>query len=177
MATRRGAYPGTFNPPTIAHLAVAEAARRQCGLGRVELIVSEAPLGKLDDPTVAPVDERLAVLERVAQPYQWLVVARTRSQLVADIAAPYDVVILGADKWAQVIDPAWYPDEAARDHAVHALPHVAVAPRPPHPTPAPSTRVTVLDIDPAHHEVSATAVRSGRRAWIAPGAEPDESRR
>ena len=24
---RRGAFPGTFNPPTVAHLAVAEAAR------------------------------------------------------------------------------------------------------------------------------------------------------
>ena len=35
-----GAYPGTFNPPTRAHLAVAAAAREQCGLARVDLVVS-----------------------------------------------------------------------------------------------------------------------------------------
>lgn len=177
MVTRRGAYPGTFNPPTIAHLAVADAARRQCGLDRVELIVSEAPLGKLRDPTVAPIEDRLATLRRVTRPYEWLTVTRTSAQLVVDIAAPYDVVILGADKWAQVVDAAWYADEAARDEAVDALPHLAVAPRPPHATPAASARITVLDVDPAHHHVSATAVRNGRRAWIAPGAEPDETER
>ncbi len=35
-----GVYPGTFNPLTVAHLAVADAARRQCGLDRVDLVIS-----------------------------------------------------------------------------------------------------------------------------------------
>ncbi|MDT1909227.1 hypothetical protein, partial [Acinetobacter baumannii] len=35
---RIGAYPGTFNPPTIAHLAVADAARAQRRLDRVVLV-------------------------------------------------------------------------------------------------------------------------------------------
>ena len=108
MATRRGAYPGTFDPPTVAHLAVAAAARSQCELGHVELVVSEEPLGKLDDPNLTPVDARLELLERVAAAHEWLTVARTDAQLLADVAAGYDVVILGADKWAQVIDPSWY---------------------------------------------------------------------
>ena len=33
------------------------------------------------------------------------------------------------------------------------------------------------EVDAVHREVSATAVRNGRRAWIAPGAEPDEPER
>jgi hypothetical protein len=172
MATRRGAYPGTFNPPTVAHLAVATAAHSQCDLDRVELVVSEAPLGKVGDPHLTSIDVRLSMLERVAAPYNWLTVTRTDAQLLADVAAGYDVLILGADKWAQVINPAWYDDPTARDAAVRRLPHVALAPRPPHPLPLADTRMTILAIDPLHREVSATAVRSGSRQWLAPGAEP-----
>ncbi len=55
----------------------------------------------------------------------------TDEQLIADIAAGYDVVVMGADKWAQVRDPAWYGDDpAARDAALARLPRVLVAPRP-----------------------------------------------
>jgi hypothetical protein len=172
MATRRGAYPGTFNPPTVAHLAVAAAARSQCGLDRVELVLSEAPLGKVGDPDLTPLDVRLSMLERVAARHDWLTVIRTDAQLLADVAAGYDVVILGADKWAQVIDPSWYGDAAARDAAVRRLPHVALAPRPPHPLPRAHSRLTILAIDPSHEDVSATAVRGGNRQWLAPGAEP-----
>jgi hypothetical protein len=171
MTMRRGAYPGTFNPPTVAHLAVAVAARSQCGLDRVELILSETPLGKHGDPQLAPIDVRLSALQRVAADYDWLTVTRTDAQLLVDVAADYDVVILGADKWAQVIDPVWYGTTAARDSAMSRLPHVALAPRPPHPLPVEDEHVTILNIDPEHHDVSATAVRAGRRQWLAPGAE------
>ena len=43
---RIAAYPGTFDPPTIAHLAVAEAAWRVCGVDRVDLVLSVDPIGK-----------------------------------------------------------------------------------------------------------------------------------
>jgi cytidyltransferase-like protein len=169
MATRRGAYPGSFNPPTIAHLAIAEAARAQCQLDRVELVVSAAPLGKLEDPSLAPLDERLDVLRAVTAEREWLVVTVTEAQLLVDIAHGYDVVVLGADKWNQVVDPAWYGTPEARDGALARLPHVAIAPRPPHVVPAPDADTTILDIAPDHAVVSATAVREGRREWLAPG--------
>jgi hypothetical protein len=176
MATRRGAYPGTFNPPTVAHLAVAEAARSQCHLDRVELVLSTTPLGKADDPHLAPLDQRVAALERVAVPHDWLTVGTTDAQLLADIADGYDVLVLGADKWAQVVDASWYASPDERDAAVAGLPLVAVAPRPPHPRPQPTDRIVILDLDPAHHEVSATAVRRGRVQWRAPGIGPEDSR-
>ena len=55
----------------------------------------------------------------------------TDAQLITDIAAGYDVVVMGADKWAQVRDPAWYDGStAARDAALARLARVLVAPRP-----------------------------------------------
>lgn len=171
------AYPGSFDPPTVAHLAVAEAAVSQLGLQRVDLVISIDPLGK-DPADQVRVTDRLAVLEAIAAGRPWLGVATTRHRLVTDIATGYDAVVMGADKWAQVLDPAWYGGSApARDAAVAALPTVGVAPRadapgaasPPAPVP-PGVLVVELDLHPSHRIVSATSVRAGRREWMAPEA-------
>jgi hypothetical protein len=164
-----GCYPGSFNPPTVAHLAVAEAAVRQGGLDRVDLVLSRVALGK-EDLAVPTVDERRAVLEAVAASRPWLGVAVTAARLVADVAAGYDAVIMGADKWAQVLDPAWYGGSvAARDAALARLPRVLVAPRSGiHPD-----GVLLLDLPGHLHEVSASAVRAegaAGHAWLLPEA-------
>jgi len=152
-----GCYPGSFDPPTIAHLAVAEAAVRQAGLDRVDLLISRRTLGKdhLDEPTVA---RRRAVLEAVAADRPWLGVRVADGALIADLAAGYDAVVMGADKWAQVCDPAWYGGSlAARDAALAHLPRVLVAPRAgDHPT-----GVELLDLPDHLADVSASAVRAG----------------
>src|SRR5689334_655842 len=122
----RGAYPGTFDPPTIAHVAVAEAARSQCGLERVDLIVNREPLGK---SSISPLGVRLEMLEAVAASRPWLVVVVTDKVHLADIAAEYDVLVLGADKWGQLLDVTFYASAAARDDAIARLPRLAVAPR------------------------------------------------
>ena len=167
-----GVYPGTFDPLTIAHLAVAEAAVRQLRLARVDLALSRVALGKehLGEHTVA---ERVATIERAAVSRPWLGVVVVESRLIADIADGYDAVVMGADKWAQVVDPAWYgDDEAERDRAVARLPRIAVAPRAGVDVPA-ELRLRV----PEHlAEVSATAVRSGRADWAAPEARVDHDR-
>ena len=130
---RRGCYPGSFNPPTLAHLAIAEAALASCGLSRLDLVVSRVALAKehVEHP---PFDDRLAVLDAVVaarRPRLGLVV--TDAQLVVDVARGYDLLVLGADKWDQVLDPAYYGGSPeARDAAVAALPPVAVVPRPGH---------------------------------------------
>ena len=59
------------------------------------------------------------VLERVAASRPWLGVAVTDKRLIADVAAGYDAVIMGTDKWIQVCDPAWYGGSLeARDEAL-----------------------------------------------------------
>ena len=163
-----GCYPGSFNPPTVAHLAVAEAAVAATGLARLDLVVSTVALAKeaVAVPTLA---DRLAVLEAVAASRPWLGVVCTDRQLISDIAEGYDVVVMGADKWRQVTDPAWYGDDPlARDRAVARLPRVLVAPRAgDHPT-----DVELLEVHEDHHQVSATAVRDGTRPeWLLPEAD------
>lgn len=166
-----GVFPGSFNPPTVAHVTIAEAARRQCGLDRLDLVISEIALGKEDHPELAAVAHRVAALERIATTRPWLRVCTTRARLLADIAEGYDVLVLGADKWAQLIDITWYGSRAARDEALRRLPLLAVAPRPPHALPQPGEiDAVILQLDEEHHEVSATAVRSGRIDWMAPEA-------
>ena len=104
--SRVGVYPGSFNPPTIAHIEIALTARDHHGLERVDLAVSTVTLGK---ETVArpSFDERIAVIEASVEPIDGLGLIVTQHQLIADIATGYDVVVMGADKWAQVNDVAW----------------------------------------------------------------------
>ncbi|MGH9054830.1 MAG: hypothetical protein ACRDYY_03005 [Acidimicrobiales bacterium] len=165
-----GALPGTFDPPTVAHLAIAEAAWRQGQLDRVDLVVSEDPLGKR--PTVPSLADRVAVLEEVASSRPWLGVRVTALKLISDLAASYDAVVLGADKWVQVVDPSWYGGSiTARDAAVAALPRLLLASRPPHRVPAGlPPGALLLDVDAAHAGVSSSEVRAGRWAWMAPEA-------
>jgi hypothetical protein len=88
-------------------------------------------------------------------------------RLIADLAEGYDVCVLGADKWHQLHDPAFYASGAARDAALARLPQLAVAPRAGVESPGPGAGLVVLDLDPTFHEVSSTAVRAGRHDWRA----------
>ena len=60
-----GCYPGSFDPPTVAHLAVAEAARTHAGLDRLDLVLSRQALGK-EGVERSPVEARVAALGAVA---------------------------------------------------------------------------------------------------------------
>lgn len=158
-----GCYPGSFDPPTVGHLAVVRAALAHCALARLDLVLSDDPLGK---PGASPLAERVAGLEAAVAVIAGVAVCRTRSRLLADICDGYDVLVVGADKWAQLLDPAWYGSERARDEALARLPRVVVAPRAGAPEPE---GVEVLPVDPAVLEVSSSEVRAGRREWAAPG--------
>ncbi|HET6953399.1 MAG TPA: hypothetical protein VFI47_23675 [Acidimicrobiales bacterium] len=169
---RVGCYPGTFNPPTVAHLAIAEAAVRQAGLDRLDLVLSTVALGK-ERLAMPPVEDRCAVLADVARARPWLGVVVTDARLIVDAAADYDVVVMGADKWAQVLDPDWYGSVAARDEGLDRLPRVLVAPRAGCPLDLAGRDAEVLAVAGDVAEVSATAVRSGEgraQAWLLPEA-------
>ena len=161
-----GVYPGSFDPPTVAHLAIAEAAWRQASLDRVDLVISRRPLGK-PAPLAPALADRLRALEAVAASRPWLAVTVTDARLLVDIARGYDVLVVGADKWSQVVDPAWYGGSVpARDDALARLPRVLVVPRPPFPAPA----AELLAIEDHLLAVSSSGARLGREDWIAPEA-------
>ncbi|MBO0731844.1 MAG: hypothetical protein J2P57_21475 [Acidimicrobiaceae bacterium] len=95
----------------------------------------------------------------------------TDHQLLADVAAGYDALVLGADKWAQVVDDSWYDSPGARDEALLVLPPVLVVPRPPCPLPPHDPpRIRILDLGDAHLDVSSTEARQGRTEWMLPEA-------
>ena len=171
---RRAVYPGSFDPPTIAHVHLAQTAISQLGLDRVDFAISSTTLGK-DDSYLTPINERVDELRAIAEGDDRLGVVVTAQSLLADIAEGYEVIILGADKWHQVLDPVWYADSNARNEALQRLPLVALAARPPWTMPGEDAaadppagvEVVILDTDPSHHPVSATEVRAGREEWRA----------
>jgi nicotinic acid mononucleotide adenylyltransferase len=163
---RVGCYPGSFNPPTSAHVAVADAARATHGLDRVDLVVSRVPLAK--GPVARPrFEDRMAVLGSLADRLGWLAVVVSDGQLIADLAQGYGVVIMGADKWAQIHELRFYDGSAdRRDAALARLPTVALAPR---------DAEELIDHDPlavdqAHRSTSSTAARDGARHLMVPEA-------
>ena len=162
-----GVFPGSFDPLTVAHLAIAEAAYAHASLDRLDLAISRVALGK-DHGGHLPVDARVAAVERAAATRPWLRAVVTDARLITEIARGYDVVVMGADKWAQVCDPEWYGDDPkARDAAVAALPRVLVAPRP--GVNVDTRGVELLAIVDDIGDVSSTRARAGEHHLIAPG--------
>lgn len=161
---RRAVYPGSFNPPTVAHLALSRAVAEQRSCDVVVWSLSTSPLGKEDveHPTVA---ERAAVLRDITARYDWLDVQVTDRRLLSDIAMGFDVIVMGADKWHQINEPRWYDHVFDRDAAIAALPEIAVGPRPPHPTPT----LHAVDLADLGH-VSSTAARAGAVDQMLPEA-------
>ena len=153
---RRGVFPGSFNPPTRAHIAISDAAMRQHRLDVLVWSVSRVALAKQDVQRPRLVD-RLGVLEEVAARLDWLEIAVTDAQLLADISVGFDVIVMGADKWHQIHDPVFYDgDPSRRDAAIAALPTVAIAARPPFDCPA----ELALELPVWVAEVSSTAART-----------------
>ncbi len=162
-----GVFPGSFDPLTTAHLAVADAVTAACGLTRLDLVMSELALAK-EHGAHSTLEERRAAIAAVAGGRRHLRGLVTAHRLIADIAQGYDVCVVGADKWHQLHDVAFYGGSVdQRDAALARLPRLAVAPRPGVPAPELSGDAVLLDLDPAFGEVSSSAVRQGREEWRA----------
>jgi len=164
---RSGVYPGSFDPPTIAHLGIAVMAKRAANLDRIDLVVSEQALAK-EGADHAPFDLRIAVIEASIAHAPWLSLVVTDKQLIVDIAHGYDAVLMGADKYEQILDPQFYADEAARDDAMSRLPQVVGPNRPGYP-PLPDS-AAVLSLPAKLQDVSSSGAREGRSEWMTPPA-------
>jgi nicotinate-nucleotide adenylyltransferase len=79
-----GLLPGAFNPPTVAHAAVAQAARVQHGLGQVVFLLPEVFPHK--GYVGATFDDRLAMLGVVVKGEEGFAVASSDKGLFIDIA-------------------------------------------------------------------------------------------
>ncbi len=159
---RTAVYPGSFNPPTVAHLEISRAVKAHCHIDNIVWSVSQIALGK-EGVTTPRFQDRLTVLEQVVSDYEWLQVTVTNAQLLADIASGYDLLVMGADKWHQIHDPVFYDDDPVlRDEALSNLPQVAIAPREPFHAPAD----LVLPIPENLVSVSSTSARGGMTSMM-----------
>lgn len=87
MTTRLGLLPGAFNPPTLAHAALAEAALRQYRLDRVIFLLPKAfPHKPYSGASFA---DRMAMLEELVQQRESFTAASADGLLFIDFARAF----------------------------------------------------------------------------------------
>jgi nicotinic acid mononucleotide adenylyltransferase len=132
---RVGLLPGSFNPPTDAHVALAEAGRRS-GLDTVAYLLSKRTVNK-EEVTGVPLADRLGLLSEIAE-RTGDAVAFVNRGLYVDLAralrailpdAGKLVFLVGHDKIAQIFDPSYYVDREAALDELFGLASFLVAPR------------------------------------------------
>ena len=123
---RVGILPGSFNPPTIAHLELARAARRRFHLDRVVFSLSSVIVDKERLEGLCR-EDRLLLLSLLARHRPWAAVGVVNRGLYSEQAPAFLGrfgggtelwFIVGMDKVLQIFDPRYYDD---RDRALDAL--------------------------------------------------------
>lgn len=128
--------PGSFNPPTAAHVALARA-----GLDHgVDLVLFALAARTVDKEVVtgAALEDRLLLLELIAAGDPRLGVVLVNRGLYVDQAAAVRaafpriaevVFLVGHDKIVQIFDPRYYDDRDAALERLFGLARILVAPR------------------------------------------------
>lgn len=136
---RVGLLAGTFNPLTLAHTALAEAAAA-AGCDRVVLAMAPTSIGKEQVERAHPLD-RLDWVAAWARAKPWTVAAVSSHPLLVDMAEAAGVrgaqvaLIVGTDKAAQLVDPVYYDDPEAALERLRRACSLLVATRDGHPEP------------------------------------------
>lgn len=175
---RAGVLGGTFDPPHLAHLAIAAAAKHALGLDRVLFVPAGDPWRKAARE-VSPAQARLRMLRAALEPLPWTEVstievdrpgpsysADTMEQLARESGSAADWwFIVGDDALADM--PKWHEPER-----LLAVSRLALVWRPPGgPVIPPAVRERFPDIEARLDivpmpplEVSSTALRERLRA-------------
>lgn len=175
--------PGSFNPPTAAHLLLAERALAE-GYDCVIFTLARTIVGKPQSGLI-PEDRLMAMRAACGSNFA---VAVTSHGLYADqaeaIAAGFGdaeiAFLVGSDKVLQIFEDRWYPDRELALQRLFSRARLVVAPRGDQGERlrevlgAPgnvgwSDRVEILQLHPAVSDMSSTRVRGLLRS----GAEPN----
>ena len=174
--------PGSFNPPTAAHMLLAERALQE-GFDCVILLLAHNTVGKQPSGLV-PEDRLLAMRALTGGSFG---VGASSHGLYADQAQAAQALypdaeitfLVGSDKVEQIFDPRWYADRDGALERLFGSARLVVAPRAdqgellrsvlaaPQNRPF-ADRVSVLRLHPAVSDLSSTRVRGLLRS----GAEP-----
>lgn len=174
---RIGILPSSFNPPTMAHLGLAAAAKQHLALDEVALSLGKVIVDKaLTGLTPA---DRLLALCAVSRKRDDLSIAIASCGLYVDMGQAYQreypgaelYFLMGFDKIEQIFDPKYYQDRDASLRALFSTAKIAVASRGDHgqealrallqtPENQPfAAYVSHLPLDPKLSEISSTQVR------------------
>jgi nicotinic acid mononucleotide adenylyltransferase len=180
--------PGAYNPPTRAHLALADAARAR-GFDRVLFSLGTITLDKRESGLA--LDERLHLLAEITSGQEGLGVVLHNRGLYAEQAEALRracpgvelfTFVVGMDKVGQIFDARYYRDLESSLAALFDRARLLVAPRgaldhaafasllADEPARRYADRVDWLELDPRWRALSATAVRE-RMARGEPAAE------
>lgn len=179
--------PGSFNPPTLAHVALADRALSD-GYDGVHFVYAVRTVGKRPNGLL-PEDRlllaRIAAPERVGVLVSSVGLLSEIAAVAAKTLAPTDLAIMiGGDKLEQLFEDRWYEDPDAALEQLFGLARVIVAPRRDdaervaqlirtHPRWAP--RIEIAHLHPSVAEISSTRVRQVLRSGGDPsGLVPDE---
>jgi nicotinic acid mononucleotide adenylyltransferase len=174
--------PGSFNPPTAAHLLFAERALGE-GFDRVVFTYAVRTLGK-DRSGLIPEDRLLAVRAMTENSFDLgacshgLYADQAEAALRAVPGAEV-ALLVGSDKVLQIFEDRWYDDREAALERLFGSASLVVAPRSDHEDALRDVleeprnrrfrdRVQVLRLHPAVADLSSTRVRGLLRA----GADP-----
>jgi nicotinamide-nucleotide adenylyltransferase len=136
-ARRAGLFAGSFNPLTLAHIALARAARREARLDLVVWAFAAVTVDK-ERVTRASLADRLAQMASYVRPRRGdALVVLNRGLYVDEARAirtllPSEAeltILVGFDKIVQIFDPRYYDDRDAALDALFAEAHLLVAPR------------------------------------------------
>jgi nicotinic acid mononucleotide adenylyltransferase len=188
-----GLLPGSFNPPTDAHIALARAGRA-AGLGCVYYLLSKRTVDK-EHVTGIPLADRLTLLNRIAAARGDGVAFANRG-LYVDLAAAMRrvlpaaslVFLVGHDKIVQIFDRRYSPEGDATLDRLFSMATFLVAPRAGADAgdlnalmAAPENRrfapgVGRLELPVRYRRASSTRVRQGKRGGV-PAAVAEYLRR
>ena len=181
VAEPLGLLPGSFNPLTVAHTALARAALASGSVKRVLFTLSTHTVDK-EIVTGAALEDRLMVLQLATEEDRRLGVLVVNRGLYVEQAeavramtpAPRELVfVVGFDKIAQIFDPRYYQDRDAALRRLFGLASFLVAPRGdagaaelaallerPENRPF-ADAVRPLELPPALRDVASSRVRAG----------------
>lgn len=98
MAGLIGVFGGTFDPPHVGHLVLADEGKAACGLSRVLFVVTGQPPHKPNEP-VSPIDVRVAMVEAAIRSNPAFALSR------ADIDRPGPHYAVDTLRWLAERDP------------------------------------------------------------------------
>jgi nicotinamide-nucleotide adenylyltransferase len=181
-----GVMAGSYNPPTLAHIALADSAKTHARLDGLLWTISRVTVDK-ERIIHAPLPQRLITLAHLTMQRSNEAVALMNRGLYIDQAEAFhrsfpDIadlsLIMGYDKLAQIFDPRYYTDRDAALDRLFSMARILVAPRA-HgdynalhalldlPTNRRwATSVTIIPIDPSVQMLSSSEVRERLRQGI-----------